>query len=142
MDEVPTLASAPMAVVRISLSCTSPTRAPSGAYSTLVALTEKAYAAGDHLRIAAARALLLGYGGPHHVLEARRVDGGQVRAEDRNRIGRTCPADVPPLRDRLLAAVPIEAAEPQPHAVQEDALADDIWNPAGTARRRRIGAGR
>ena len=131
-----------MAVVRISLACTSPTRTPSGAYSTLVAVPEEAYAAGDHLRIAAARALLLGYGGPHHVLEARRVDGGQVRPEDRNRIGQAYPADVPPLRDRLLAAIPIEEVTPQPLALQEDALAGNFWSPAGPARQRRIGGGR
>ena len=119
MDEVPTLAFAPMVVVRICLACTSPTRAPSGAYSTLVAVTEEAYASGDHLRIAAARAALLGYGGPHHVLEARRVDGGPVRQEDRDRDGSAL-GPARPLRARLLSAIPAEHAPAQGIAAQAD----------------------
>lgn len=118
MDEVP-LAAFPMPTVRVSLACTSPTRSPSGSYSTLVGLTEEAYAAGDHLRIAAARAALLGYGGPHHVLEARRVDGGPVRPEDRDRDGRTL-TPTRPLRDRLLAAIPTEHTPPQSIVPQAD----------------------
>lgn len=94
-----------MVTVRISLACTSPTRSLTGAFSTLLTVTEEDYAQGEHLRVAIARALLLGYGGPHHVLEARRVDGGHTRWEDQLRAAAPCREQVAPLQARLLAAL-------------------------------------
>lgn len=116
-----------MPTVRVSLACTSPTKSPLRAYSTLVLVSEDAYAEGAHLRVAATRASLLGYGGPHHVLEARRVDGGPVRAED---LGRSHPAAArrdAPLRDRLLESIPGERDALQPSVTEAVEHRSRMW---------------
>lgn len=63
-----------MAVIYIVLDCASPTAHNDGAFRTLVSVTEIEYRAGIHLQQAARRAAILGYGGPHHVRELRRLD--------------------------------------------------------------------
>lgn len=62
-----------MPVLRVFLECTSPTGRPGGAFDTFVRVSEDEMEVGVHLRLASRRAAILGYGGPHRVLETRRI---------------------------------------------------------------------
>lgn len=64
----------PMPVVHISLECATPTAHADGAFRTLVAVTDAELREGAHLREAARRASIVGFGGPHRLVTATRLD--------------------------------------------------------------------
>lgn len=69
-----------MPVLHISLECATPTAHASGAFRTLVAVTDTELREGAHLREAARRATIIGFRGPYRVLACRRVDAITLEA--------------------------------------------------------------
>jgi hypothetical protein len=63
-----------MPVVHITIECATRTAHADGAFRTLVAVTDAELREGAHLREAARRASIIGFGGPHRVLACRRLD--------------------------------------------------------------------
>lgn len=64
-----------MPLFLIRLDCASPTSHPDGEFVTVVRATTAEYRAGLHLKYAARRAAIVGFGGPHRVRELRRLGG-------------------------------------------------------------------
>lgn len=63
-----------MPVVRITLDCATPTSHEDGAFRTFIAVTDAEFRDGVHIREAARRASIIGFGGPHRVLASRPFD--------------------------------------------------------------------
>jgi hypothetical protein len=122
-----------MPIIHIVLDCASPTAHNDGAYRTLVIATESEYRDGLHLQQAARRAAILGYGGPHHVRESRRLDPDRVIE------ARDCQAPdellAPSMRARLDLLVPEDGAAIACPADQRDAeppvVRSAIWRRVG-----------
>lgn len=92
-----------MPVLRVFLECTSPTGRPRGAFDTFVRVSEEELAGGAHLRVACRRAAILGFGGPHRVLEVRRFGAPSVTP--------TVVGDARPRMETRLIAALAQAAE-------------------------------
>ena len=72
MEHALTLLSMP--VIHITLQCAMPTAHADGAFRTLVAVSATELCDVQHLREAVRRAMIVGFGGPHHVVAWRQLD--------------------------------------------------------------------
>lgn len=63
-----------MPLVRVSLDSATPASSPDGTFDTLLRVTERELADGEHIRMATRRAMIIGFGGPHFVLGVHRLD--------------------------------------------------------------------
>jgi hypothetical protein len=121
-----------MPVLRVFLECTAPTGRPRGAFDTFVRVSEEELVGGSHLRIACRRAAILGFGGPHRVLEVRRFGAPSVTP--------TVVDDTRPrLETRLLAALARAAEAAVGPAVMEVPSGSPLPRPArGRSRARAV----
>jgi len=122
-----------MPAFRVFLQCTSPTLRPGGVFHTLVHVSEDDLADGAHLRAACRRAAILGFGGPHHVVEVRHLDSPTQAPADATVI-RERPEDAQDrMATRLLAV--IDSSVEEPASRQSDGPSSD---PPRSFRRRAV----
>lgn len=117
-----------MPVFHISLECTTPTAHTDGTFRTLVAVTDAELRGGAHLREAARRALIIGFGGPHRVVASRRLDAVSPEPS----VGLSIPdgqLPVPSMGDRLELLLPLATA------ADDNLAAPDALHPPMAARR-------
>ena len=118
-----------MPLVHITLECATPTSQVDGAFRTLVAVTYAELREGAHLREAARRASIIGFGGPHRVLASRRLDAATLEPPEIRAIMEREPA-APPMSERLAARMSAGAAP-------DDEIADlHACHPPARAERR------
>ena len=87
-----------MPTFHIYIDCATATGRPGGTFDTFVHVSDDAMIAGAHLRLACRRAAIIGFGGPHRIVEARRLDPPSL---DRDSVDNARPA----LEARLRAAL-------------------------------------
>lgn len=118
----------PMPVVHITLECAMPTAHTDGRFRTLVFVTDAELRDGDHVREAIRRASIIGFGGPHRVCAAKRLDAVAFEV---------CTESDPPDEGRSASSL-CERLEPlltAATAVEGDVPDSDAFSQRGATRR-------